>query len=143
LIKGIENILSRTKTKEKSSSKKKTMETTFKNKVALVTGGSSGIGRATAIASAKRSQSSRGRLEENDEMVDLKELGSEAIFYQMRCLKTDDVKAMVADNCRIWPIGLCVQQCRNRGCSSVLPKIAPRKTGTKHWCKPERSYCEI
>jgi hypothetical protein len=29
-------------------------------------------------------------------IVDLKELGSEAIFDQMRCLKTDDVKAMVA-----------------------------------------------
>jgi NADP-dependent 3-hydroxy acid dehydrogenase YdfG len=67
------------------------METTF-NKVALVTGGSSGIG-SHSNCFAKRSQSSRGRLEENDEMVDLiKELGSEAIFYQMRCLKTDDVK---------------------------------------------------
>jgi hypothetical protein len=55
-------------------------------------------------------------VEENDEMVDLIRIGGEAIFYQMRCLKTDDVKAMVANNCRIWPIGLCVQQCRNRGC---------------------------
>jgi NAD(P)-dependent dehydrogenase (short-subunit alcohol dehydrogenase family) len=30
------------------------METAFKNKVAIITGGSSGIGRATALAFAKK-----------------------------------------------------------------------------------------
>jgi NAD(P)-dependent dehydrogenase (short-subunit alcohol dehydrogenase family) len=30
------------------------METAFKNKVAIITGGSSGIGRATALARQKR-----------------------------------------------------------------------------------------
>jgi len=34
----------------------KIMETTFKNKVAIVTGGSFGIGRATALAFAKQGQ---------------------------------------------------------------------------------------
>jgi NAD(P)-dependent dehydrogenase (short-subunit alcohol dehydrogenase family) len=32
------------------------METAFKNKVAIITGGSSGIGRATALASPKKEQ---------------------------------------------------------------------------------------
>ena len=74
------------------------METTFKNKVALVTGGASGIGRATALAFAKKgAKVSVVDWKENDEMVDLiKELGSEAIFIKCDVSKTDDVKAMVA-----------------------------------------------
>jgi len=74
------------------------METTFKNKVALVTGGASGIGRAAALAFAKKgAKVAVVDWKENDEMVDLiKELGSEAIFIKCDVSKTDDVKAMVA-----------------------------------------------
>lgn len=74
------------------------METTFKNKVALVTGGASGIGRATALAFAKKgAKVAVVDCKENDEMADLiKELGSEAIFIKCDVSKTDDVKAMVA-----------------------------------------------
>ena len=74
------------------------METPFKNKVALVTGGASGIGRATALAFAKKgAKVAVVDWKENDEMVDLiKELGSEAIFIKCDVSKTDDVKAMVA-----------------------------------------------
>lgn len=74
------------------------METIFKNKVALVTGGSSGIGRAAALAFAKKgAKVVVVDWKENDEMVDLiKELGSEAIFIKCDVSKTDDVKAMVA-----------------------------------------------
>ena len=74
------------------------METTFKNKVALVTGGASGIGRATALAFAKKgAKVAVVDWKESDEMVDLiKELGSEAIFIKCDVSKTDDVKAMVA-----------------------------------------------
>jgi NAD(P)-dependent dehydrogenase (short-subunit alcohol dehydrogenase family) len=74
------------------------METIFKNKVALVTGGSSGIGRAAALAFAKKGANVVVvDWKENDEMVDLiKELGSEAIFIKCDVSKTDDVKNMVA-----------------------------------------------
>jgi NAD(P)-dependent dehydrogenase (short-subunit alcohol dehydrogenase family) len=74
------------------------METIFKNKVALVTGGSSGIGRAAALAFAKKGANVVVvDWRENDEMVDLiKELGSEAIFIKCDVSKTDDVKSMVA-----------------------------------------------
>lgn len=74
------------------------METTFKNKVALVTGGASGIGRATALAFAKKgAKVAVADWKENDELVNLiRELGSEAIFIKCDVSKTDDVKAMVA-----------------------------------------------
>ncbi|TDE06910.1 SDR family oxidoreductase [Flavobacterium sandaracinum] len=73
------------------------METTFKNKVALVTGGASGIGKAAALAFAKKgAKVAIADWKENDEMVDLiKELGSEAIFIKCDVSKTEDVKAMV------------------------------------------------
>jgi NAD(P)-dependent dehydrogenase (short-subunit alcohol dehydrogenase family) len=74
------------------------METTFKDKVAIVTGGSSGIGRATALAFAKKgAKVAVVDWKENDEMVDLiKELGSEAIFIKCDVSKTAEVQAMVA-----------------------------------------------
>lgn len=74
------------------------METTFKGKVAIVTGGSSGIGRATALAFAEKgAKVAVVDWKENDEVVDLiKELGSEAIFIKCDVSQTAEVQAMVA-----------------------------------------------
>ena len=58
----------------------------LQNKVALVTGGASGIGRATAIAYAKQQAKVvvvGRRIDEGEETVQLiKEAGGEAIFVQ-------------------------------------------------------------
>jgi NAD(P)-dependent dehydrogenase (short-subunit alcohol dehydrogenase family) len=75
------------------------MSQKLSGKVALVTGGTSGIGRATAIAytqeQAKVVVVGR-RMDEGEETVRLiKEAGGEAIFVQADVTKEADVKAMV------------------------------------------------
>lgn len=68
-------------------------------KVALVTGGTSGIGRATAIAYAQEQAKVVvvvRRIDEGEETVRLiQEAGGEAIFVQADVTKETDVKAMV------------------------------------------------
>jgi NAD(P)-dependent dehydrogenase (short-subunit alcohol dehydrogenase family) len=75
------------------------MATTLVGKVALVTGGTSGIGRATAIAYAQQQAKVvvvGRRMDEGEETVRLiKEAGGEAIFVQADVTKEADVKAMV------------------------------------------------
>ncbi|MBD2072353.1 SDR family oxidoreductase [Phormidium sp. FACHB-592] len=71
----------------------------LKDKVALVTGGTSGIGRATAIAYAQHQAKVvvvGRRMDEGEETVRLiQEAGGEAIFVQADVTKEADVKAMV------------------------------------------------
>jgi NAD(P)-dependent dehydrogenase (short-subunit alcohol dehydrogenase family) len=71
----------------------------LKDKVALVTGGTSGIGRATAIAYAKQQAKVvvvGRRIDEGEETVRLiQEAGGEAFFVQSDVTKEADVKAMV------------------------------------------------
>jgi NAD(P)-dependent dehydrogenase (short-subunit alcohol dehydrogenase family) len=71
----------------------------LKDKVALVTGGTSGIGRATAIAYAQQQAKVvvvGRRMDEGEETVRLiKEAGGEAIFVQADVTKEADVEAMV------------------------------------------------
>ncbi|MDP3467315.1 MAG: SDR family oxidoreductase [Daejeonella sp.] len=73
------------------------METQFKNKVALVTGGSFGIGRATAIAYAKKGArvAIADWVEDNETLNEIKASGGEAIFVKCDVSQSDDVKAMV------------------------------------------------
>jgi NAD(P)-dependent dehydrogenase (short-subunit alcohol dehydrogenase family) len=71
----------------------------LQDKVALVTGGTSGIGRTTAIAYAQQQAKVvvvGRRMDEGEETVRLiKEAGGEAIFVQADVTKEADVKAMV------------------------------------------------
>ena len=68
-------------------------------KVAIVTGGSSGIGRATAVALAKQGVKiaiAARRAKEGEETVHLvKEAGSEGIFVKTDVANEDDVKSLV------------------------------------------------
>jgi NAD(P)-dependent dehydrogenase (short-subunit alcohol dehydrogenase family) len=73
------------------------METEFKNKVAIVTGGSFGIGRATALAFAKKgAKVVVADWQEDTETIDLiKKSGGEALFIKCDVSRSSDVKAMV------------------------------------------------
>jgi NAD(P)-dependent dehydrogenase (short-subunit alcohol dehydrogenase family) len=73
------------------------METEFKNKVAIVTGGSFGIGRATALAFAQKgAKVVVVDWKENDETINLiKKSGAEALFIKCDVSKSSDVKEMV------------------------------------------------
>ena len=73
------------------------MENTFKNKVALVTGGSSGIGRATALAFARKgTKVVIADWAESQETIDIIEnLGGDGIFVKCDVSKNADVKALI------------------------------------------------
>ncbi|MEY3416276.1 MAG: hypothetical protein RL711_1431 [Bacteroidota bacterium] len=74
------------------------MEHIFEHKVAIVTGGSFGIGRATAMAFAARgAKVVVADWAEDEETVDLiKAIGGEAIFVKCNVANTEDVKALLS-----------------------------------------------
>lgn len=72
------------------------MEKQFKDKVVIVTGGSFGIGRATAVAFAERGAKIiiADWVEDNETLHLIKKLGGEAIFVKCDVSKEADVKIM-------------------------------------------------
>jgi NAD(P)-dependent dehydrogenase (short-subunit alcohol dehydrogenase family) len=73
------------------------MEKQFENKVAIVTGGSFGIGRATAIAFAKRGAkvTIADYIADSETLNLIKATGGEAIFVKCDVSRSEDVKAMI------------------------------------------------
>jgi NAD(P)-dependent dehydrogenase (short-subunit alcohol dehydrogenase family) len=71
----------------------------FQGKVALITGGSSGMGRAAAITFAKAGANvviAARRVQEGNETVQLiKEVGGEATFIQTDVSKSEEVAALI------------------------------------------------
>ncbi len=71
----------------------------FAGKVALITGGNAGIGRATAIEFAKQGAkvaiTGRREKEGHEVIAEIKALGGEAIFAKTDVSKESDVKAMI------------------------------------------------
>ena len=68
-------------------------------KVAIITGGSSGIGRATAVALAKQGVKiviAARRIKEGEETIRLvKEAGIEGIFVKTNVANEDDIRSLV------------------------------------------------
>lgn len=73
------------------------MEKIFVNKVALVTGASFGIGRATALAFARRGAKVvvADWIDDGETIQQLRDEGAEAIFIKCDVSKTNEVAAMV------------------------------------------------
>ncbi len=105
------------------------MSTNFKNKVALITGGSFGIGKATAIAFAKNGAKViiADWVEDDETLNAIKALGGEVIFIKCDVSKTEDVKAMVEKT--IATFGRLDYAFNNAGIEGVM--------GTTHECTEE------
>ena len=93
----------------------------FENKVVLVTGASSGIGRATAVAFAKEGAKvivAARRVKEVGETVELiKQVGSEGLFIQTDVTQEEQVKNLIEKIVEIYGSVDCAFN--NAGCLTV------------------------
>jgi NAD(P)-dependent dehydrogenase (short-subunit alcohol dehydrogenase family) len=80
------------------------MNQEFEGKVAIVTGGSFGIGRATALLFAKKGTKVvvADCIEDQETIQLIKSAGGEAIFVQCDVSKSDEVKAMVDKTIQVY-----------------------------------------
>jgi NAD(P)-dependent dehydrogenase (short-subunit alcohol dehydrogenase family) len=95
-------------------------------KVAIVTGGSSGIGRATAVALAKERVKvtvAARRAKEGEETVQLiKDAGSEGIFVKTDVANEDDIRSLVAKSAKTY--GRLDYAFNNAGIEEMMTPLA-------------------
>ena len=99
-------------------------------KVAIVTGGSSGIGRVTAIALAKRGVKitvAARRVKEGEETVRLvEEAGSEGIFVKTDVANEDDIRSLVERSTKSY--GRLDYAFNNAGIEEIMTPFTDQKS---------------
>lgn len=99
-------------------------------KVAIVTGGSSGIGRVTAIALAKRGVKitvAARRVKEGEETVRLvEEAGSEGIFVKTEVANEDDIRSLVERSTKSY--GRLDYAFNNAGIEEIMTPFTDQKS---------------
>ena len=116
----------------------------FAGKVALVTGGNAGIGRAAAIEFAKQGAkvgvSGRREKEGNAVVAEIKALGGEAIFVRTDVSKSRDVEAMIEQT--LATFGRLDFAFNNAGVEQALTPLPeqPRKPMIRSWISTSKAF---